>query len=248
MDTRAAGQELESLFPVIDQLVAEQYPKAFRESWARGWATLSEALEDGRFTEKERFRLLDLLTGRLARLHAENPELRVPYESLPARNFDGLERGGPLPGVKSDRLTRGAVREMRRLERGIRLCEAVGQIRKVCFAKRYVQIRLPVREAPLDSPKGPEGLRPGGGVVRPPLPVRLGRKKGQQVNAAKLRELRGTLSQPEFAEKCGVSVDTIQRGEAGGRWSANTFPVVADTASMLLGCRIRPEDLKNRKN
>ena len=79
-------------------------------------------------------------------------------------------------------------------------------------------------------------------------PRRGGRRLGVLVDGAKLKQYRGNLSQLEFAEKCDVSVDTIQRGEAGARWSDKIFTVVAETISQLSELIVKPEDLKNRKN
>ena len=77
---------------------------------------------------------------------------------------------------------------------------------------------------------------------------RSGRKPGTTVNAAKLKQYRGNLSQEEFADKCGVSVDTIQRGEAGRRWGDRNFIRVAEAIELLTGRSFKLEDLKNRTN
>ena len=76
---------------------------------------------------------------------------------------------------------------------------------------------------------------------------RRGRRLGAEVDAAHLKQFRGDLSQVEFAEKCDVSLDSIQRGEGGGRWSDKTFEAVAATITILTGKSVKPEDLKNRR-
>jgi hypothetical protein len=75
-----------------------------------------------------------------------------------------------------------------------------------------------------------------------------GRPKGTPVNGENLRAFRGKLSQQQFADECGVSLDTIQRGEACGRWDEKTFVRVAENIAALTRKRVTPEDLKNRKN
>jgi hypothetical protein len=74
-----------------------------------------------------------------------------------------------------------------------------------------------------------------------------GRPEGQLVDGRKLREYRGKLSQEEFAEKCDVSLATIQRGEAGAPWTDRTFDDVAKTITLLIGKPVTSEDLKNLK-
>jgi DNA-binding XRE family transcriptional regulator len=74
-----------------------------------------------------------------------------------------------------------------------------------------------------------------------------GRPEGQVVDGRKLREYRGKWSQEEFAEKCGVSLATIQRGEAGEPWTDRTFDDVAKTITLLIGKPVTSEDLKNLK-
>jgi len=88
-------------------------------------------------------------------------------------------------------------------------------------------------------------------VDKPSAPQRRGgRPRGAPVNALKLRELRGRmkLSQFELADKCGISDDVIQRGEAGGRWADKTFGEVTKTISMLLNETIGKSDLVDLKN
>jgi hypothetical protein len=63
-----------------------------------------------------------------------------------------------------------------------------------------------------------------------------------------MRTLRGKLPQHRFAAECGVSLDTIQRGEAGERWDEKTFITVAENITALRRERVTPEDLKNRTN
>jgi hypothetical protein len=75
-----------------------------------------------------------------------------------------------------------------------------------------------------------------------------GRPKGIPVNGEKMRTLRGKLPQHRFAAECGVSLDTIQRGEAGERWDEKTFITVAENITALRRERVTPEDLKNRTN
>jgi DNA-binding XRE family transcriptional regulator len=72
-----------------------------------------------------------------------------------------------------------------------------------------------------------------------------GRPSGTLVDGPKLQEWRGGFTQEDFAEKCGVSVATIQRGEAGGRWDQDTFDKVAETIGMLTEKPITSQDLKN---
>jgi DNA-binding XRE family transcriptional regulator len=74
-----------------------------------------------------------------------------------------------------------------------------------------------------------------------------GRPEGQVVDGRKLREYRGKWSQEEFAEKCGVSLATIQRGEAGEPWTDRTFVDVAKTITLLIGKPVTSKDLKNLK-
>jgi hypothetical protein len=75
-----------------------------------------------------------------------------------------------------------------------------------------------------------------------------GRHRGDVVDRQKLREYRGSFSQEDFAGKCDVSPDTIQRGEAGGRWDEKTFSKVSDTIRQLTGVTITAKDLMNRNN
>jgi transcriptional regulator with XRE-family HTH domain len=79
---------------------------------------------------------------------------------------------------------------------------------------------------------------------------RGGRPQGEPVDGEKLRKLRelAGLTQEALAGKCDLSEDTIQRGEAGGRWDDATFEIVANILSILTLQEISPEDLKNRKN
>jgi hypothetical protein len=60
---------------------------------------------------------------------------------------------------------------------------------------------------------------------------RRGRPRGSTVNSVLLREWRGSKSQEQFAEACKVSLDTIQRGEAGETWSPDTFKMIAAAVS-----------------
>jgi hypothetical protein len=72
-----------------------------------------------------------------------------------------------------------------------------------------------------------------------------GRPKGKLVNGPRLREYRGTLSQEGFAEACDVSINTIQRGEAGKAWTEEIFNDVANAITRLTGKQVKPDDLKN---
>ena len=75
-----------------------------------------------------------------------------------------------------------------------------------------------------------------------------GRKAGTTVDGTRLKEYRGAMTQEDFAAKCDVSVDTIQRGEAGERWSASVFTKVADTLTMLRGEQVKPQNLEKPQN
>jgi DNA-binding XRE family transcriptional regulator len=77
-------------------------------------------------------------------------------------------------------------------------------------------------------------------------PKPTGRHKGATVDGNKLRSYRSTLSltQAEFADKCGVSEKTIKRGEAGGAWSEIAFSRVAEAIATLTGNELNPADLK----
>lgn len=72
-----------------------------------------------------------------------------------------------------------------------------------------------------------------------------GRPPGTSVNGERLKELRGHISQDALAFSCNVSVDTIFRGEAGGRWGDSVFDKVADGLTEALGRQVTPQDLKN---
>lgn len=74
--------------------------------------------------------------------------------------------------------------------------------------------------------------------------VHDGRPIGDAVGGDRLKGLRGGISQEALAAACGVSTDTIQRGERGKRWSEDTFKRVADGLTKLLQRRIVPDDLK----
>ena len=89
--------------------------------------------------------------------------------------------------------------------------------------------RLPARE----PPPAPEKKRPG-------------RHPGELVDGQKLRKYRIDWSQQDFAEKCGLSLATIQRAESGERWSAGTFEKVASTLTVLTGGNMTPQDLKKK--
>jgi hypothetical protein len=85
-----------------------------------------------------------------------------------------------------------------------------------------------------------------GGAAVLKLEKRGGRKPGSPVNGPRLRELREhvPMTQEVLAEKCDLSPDTIQRGEADGRWGDSTFGVVAEILSALLEKKITPDHLK----
>jgi DNA-binding XRE family transcriptional regulator len=112
------------------------------------------------------------------------------------------------------------------------------------FAKWYVYRRLArfARELARDSGAEPSAAAGSGN--------RGGRPQGKAVNGEKLRKLRELtgLTQEELAEKCAISVDTIQRGEAGERWDGTTFENVASTLSILTNRKTSKEVLQNRKN
>ena len=78
---------------------------------------------------------------------------------------------------------------------------------------------------------------------------RSGRPKGTTVDGTKLRKLRGSFSQADFAAKCDppLSEDTIQRGEGGARWPEGTFKAVVKGLTDM-GVKVTSEDLKDRKN
>jgi hypothetical protein len=81
-------------------------------------------------------------------------------------------------------------------------------------------------------------------------PKRGGRPRGKPVYGERLRNLRelAGLTQNGLAEACDMSVDTIQRGEAGERWPDRNFTAVADTLSRLMSRKISTRELQHRKN
>ncbi|MGA2150159.1 MAG: helix-turn-helix transcriptional regulator [Bryobacteraceae bacterium] len=95
------------------------------------------------------------------------------------------------------------------------------------------------------SPKEKAPTRLGGGK---PKAKSGGRPSGTTVDSVRLRTYRAQYSQEDFADKCGVSLGTIQRGEAGRRWDEKTFVTVAKNITALGNKRVSPEDLKNRRN
>jgi hypothetical protein len=99
-----------------------------------------------------------------------------------------------------------------------------------------------------------ERVNPGAKLsasARKRLKVSGGRPEGTKVDGPKLRELRKSIvksggkatTQATLAEICGVSPDTIQRGERGGVWSDDIFAKVA-TGLTQLGQTVQSEDLK----
>jgi hypothetical protein len=79
-------------------------------------------------------------------------------------------------------------------------------------------------------------------------PAKLkGRPKSVPVDAEKLRAYRSEFSQEDFADKCDVSLATIQRGEDGACWSEGAFSKVADAISVLTGKTVRPGELQKRQ-
>lgn len=82
-------------------------------------------------------------------------------------------------------------------------------------------------------------------VLEETIGVRGGRPPGASVDAKKLKDYRGETSQEGLAATCNVSVDSISRGEAGGRWSDEVFQRVARGLTTVLNRPITPEDLKN---
>ncbi len=81
----------------------------------------------------------------------------------------------------------------------------------------------------------------------PPSKNAGGRPKGLPVDGVKLRQLRGRYSQVDFADKCGVSLPTYQRGEGGGPWDERTFTKVADNISAFVDKPVLAEDLKRHQ-
>jgi hypothetical protein len=73
---------------------------------------------------------------------------------------------------------------------------------------------------------------------------RRGRPPCARCNGPLLRRYRGEYSQFDFAGKCGVSEDTIQRGERGKPLAEEKFIQMAKTISLLTGLEISPQDLK----
>lgn len=64
----------------------------------------------------------------------------------------------------------------------------------------------------------------------PAAPVkRRGRPRGQSMNSSELQEMRrqAGCTQEELAEKCRLSVETIQRAESGRQLSADTRAKIA---------------------
>ncbi len=51
------------------------------------------------------------------------------------------------------------------------------------------------------------------------------------------------MTQKQFAQICGVSLSTIKRGEASGRWGNRTIEKVARNLSIAMGRLITPDDL-----
>jgi hypothetical protein len=80
------------------------------------------------------------------------------------------------------------------------------------------------------------------------IPKKAGRPQGFPVDGMKLRKFRGKYTQEDLASKCeDVSVGTIKRGEAGGRWDEATFQKVAETLSKIRERTVTPDELKKSK-
>ena len=87
---------------------------------------------------------------------------------------------------------------------------------------------------------------PAPAVGRPPKSRKTGgRPCGTPVNGEHLRELRGKLTQADLAEKCGLKVHTIQRGESGKGWDRETYRMAAKGLTETCGRKVSIEELKN---
>jgi len=83
-----------------------------------------------------------------------------------------------------------------------------------------------------------------------------GRRPGARVDSEKLKALRSQMknhdgsvgiSHEALAEACGLSVDTISRGEAGNRWDDASFEAVAKGLTNLTKRMVKPDDLKKKQ-
>lgn len=83
-------------------------------------------------------------------------------------------------------------------------------------------------------------------VLKETLSIKGGRPTGTPVDGKKLKDLRMqcNTSQDGLAATCKVSLDSISRGEGGGRWSNDVFKRVAGGLTSILNWRVTPEDLK----
>lgn len=73
-----------------------------------------------------------------------------------------------------------------------------------------------------------------------------GRPPRPKCDGERLRSYRGDLTQEEVAEKCGVPVKVIQRGESGAGLSDENYIALARGLSLYLGVTITPTDLQNK--
>ena len=80
-----------------------------------------------------------------------------------------------------------------------------------------------------------------------------GHPEGSAVDGQRLKAYRNALklTQEEFAAECSkfspIKVRTIQRGEAGDKWSHDTFQTVAETLARLSGEPVSTADLQTRQ-
>jgi hypothetical protein len=122
------------------------------------------------------------------------------------------------------------------------------------FNNLHLSKLFPLLEAWL---KAKQGLNPYGKFspwMRKRLKISGGRRKGTRVDGRKLREFRKSIvvpggqptTQQGLAEICGVSTDTIQRGEKGRTWSDDVFEDVAAGITVSLQRTIKPQDLRKK--
>jgi len=81
-------------------------------------------------------------------------------------------------------------------------------------------------------------------IAAGPATTRRGRPPGIPTNGNAVKRYRGALSQEDFAAKCAVSVDTIQRAEKNGSLSETKLCAIAIGISKHTGHHITSEDLK----
>jgi DNA-binding XRE family transcriptional regulator len=110
-----------------------------------------------------------------------------------------------------------------------------------------------VLEAKLKASEGLDSREKLSPLARRRLGISGGRRRGTRVDGQRLKALRQRIVIPggqsmtheRLAEICGVSVDTIQRGEKGGNWSNDAFAKVAAALTESLGRTVKPQDLRN---